>query len=81
MSSLELGGQSGGFYGRGIEADGGLGRFGVKRIINAAGPVTRLGGNRLASEVAQAMADSALNTDQARRLAGGFAAVVRGAGN
>ena len=31
--------------------------------------------------VAQAMADSALNTDQARRLAGGFAAVVRGAGN
>ena len=31
--------------------------------------------------MAQAMADSTLNTDQARLLVGGFAAVVRGAGN
>jgi L-seryl-tRNA(Ser) seleniumtransferase len=34
-------------------------RFGVRRIINAAGPVTRLGGNRLAPEVTAAMAEAA----------------------
>ncbi|MFN8637841.1 MAG: aminotransferase class V-fold PLP-dependent enzyme [Chloroflexota bacterium] len=34
-------------------------RFGVRRIVNAAGPVTRLGGNRLAPEVAAAMAEAA----------------------
>jgi L-seryl-tRNA(Ser) seleniumtransferase len=34
-------------------------RLGVRRIINAAGPVTRLGGKRLAPEVAQAMAEAA----------------------
>ena len=34
-------------------------RIGVKRIVNAAGPVTRLGGNRLAPEVALAMAEAA----------------------
>ena len=29
-------------------------RLGVRRIVNAAGPVTRLGGNRIAPEVAAA---------------------------
>ena len=39
--------------------DGIYERLGVRRIINAAGPVTRLGGNRLAPEVAAAMAEAA----------------------
>src|SRR3954469_40980 len=85
MSGLELGGQEsgqGGMYGRGIEADGGLGRFGVKRIINAAGPVTRLGGNRLAPEVAQAMAEAAqshVQIDELQERASAFLAEATGA--
>src|SRR5215217_3345004 len=39
--------------------EGVYGRLGVRRIVNAAGPVTRLGGNRLAPEVAEAMAEAA----------------------
>src|SRR5215218_8111720 len=42
-----------------VQAPGIFERFGVRRIINAAGPVTRLGGNRLAPEVAEAMAEAA----------------------
>jgi len=34
-------------------------RLGIRRIINAAGPVTRLGGKRIAPEVAAAMAEAA----------------------
>jgi L-seryl-tRNA(Ser) seleniumtransferase len=34
-------------------------QLGIRRIINAAGPVTRLGGHRLAPEVAAAMAEAA----------------------
>ena len=44
----------------GVEGQPGIyERFGVRRIVNAAGPVTRLGGKRLAPEVAAAMAEAA----------------------
>ena len=40
------------------DGDGIYERLGIRRIVNAAGPVTRLGGNRLAPEVALAMAEA-----------------------
>lgn len=57
-------------------------RFGVKRIVNAAGPVTRLGGNRLAPEVAEAMAEAArshVQIDDLQERAGPFLAEATGA--
>src|SRR3954465_13387107 len=48
--------------------EGVYGRLGIKRIVNAAGPVTRLGGNRLAPEVAQAMAEAAQSHVQIDQL-------------
>jgi len=57
-------------------------RFGVRRIVNAAGPVTRLGGNRLAPEVAEAMAGAArshVQIDELQARASGFLAEATGA--
>jgi D-glucosaminate-6-phosphate ammonia-lyase len=57
-------------------------RFGVRRIINAAGPVTRLGGNRLAPEVAEAMAEAArshVQIDELQARASTFLAEATGA--
>src|SRR4051812_50070939 len=71
MNAVELGGQ-----------DGVYGRFGVRRIINAAGPVTRLGGNRLAPEVAEAMAEAAqshVQIDELQERASSFLADATGA--
>ena len=42
-------------------------RLGVRRIINAAGPVTRLGGKRLAPEVAEVAAFLALLSASLKR--------------
>src|SRR3954452_8010089 len=57
-------------------------RFGVRRIINAAGPVTRLGGNRLAPEVTEAMAEAArshVQIDELQERASPFLAEATGA--
>ena len=57
-------------------------RLGVRRIVNAAGPVTRLGGNRLAPEVAAAMAEAAqshVQIDELQERASAFLAEATGA--
>ena len=57
-------------------------RLGVRRIVNAAGPVTRLGGNRLAPEVAAAMAEAAqshVQIDELQERASVFLAAATGA--
>ena len=57
-------------------------RLGVRRIVNAAGPVTRLGGNRLAPEVAAAMAEAAqahVQIDDLQERASTFLADATGA--
>jgi D-glucosaminate-6-phosphate ammonia-lyase len=57
-------------------------RLGVRRIVNAAGPVTRLGGNRLAPEVAEAMAEAAqshVQIDELQERASLFLAEATGA--
>src|SRR5690349_19510935 len=57
-------------------------RFGVRRIVNAAGPVTRLGGNRLAPEVTGAMAEAArshVQIDELQARASIFLAEATGA--
>jgi D-glucosaminate-6-phosphate ammonia-lyase len=57
-------------------------RFGVRPIINAAGPVTRLGGHRLAPEVAAAMAEAAqahVQIDELQEQASHFLAEATGA--
>lgn len=57
-------------------------RLGVRRIVNAAGPVTRLGGNRLAPEVAAAMAEAAqshVQIDELQERASVFLAEATGA--
>src|SRR3712207_4060235 len=56
--------------------------LGVRRIVNAAGPVTRLGGNRLAPEVASAMAEAAqshVQIDELQERASAFLAEATGA--
>jgi L-seryl-tRNA(Ser) seleniumtransferase len=63
-------------------SDGIYERFGVRRIVNAAGPVTRLGGNRLAAEVAEAMAEAArshVQIDELQARASVFLAQATGA--
>lgn len=62
--------------------EGVYGRLGVRRIVNAAGPVTRLGGNRLAPEVAEAMAEAAqshVQIDELQERASSFLADATGA--
>ncbi|MCC7369836.1 MAG: aminotransferase class V-fold PLP-dependent enzyme [Chloroflexi bacterium] len=57
-------------------------RLGARRIINAAGPVTRLGGKRLAPEVAAAMAEAAqshVQIDDLQARASVFLAEATGA--
>ncbi len=57
-------------------------RLGIRRIINAAGPVTRLGGKRLAPEVAAAMAEAAqshVQIDELQARASVFLADATGA--
>src|SRR6266496_4076929 len=63
-------------------SDGIYDRLGVRRIVNAAGPVTRLGGNRLAPEVAKAMAEatqSHIQIDELQERAGEILAAATGA--
>ncbi len=57
-------------------------RFGVRAIVNAAGPLTRLGGMPLAPEVAAAMAEAAgtcARIDELQEAAGRYLAEVTGA--
>jgi D-glucosaminate-6-phosphate ammonia-lyase len=64
------------------DADGIYERLGIKRIVNAAGPVTRLGGNRLAPEVALAMAEAAeshVQIDELQQRASAILADASGA--
>lgn len=51
-------------------------RLGVRRIVNAAGPVTRLGGNRLAPDVAFAMAEAARSHVQIDELQARASAIL-----
>lgn len=56
--------------------------LGVRRIVNAAGPVTRLGGHRLAPEVVAAMAEAAqghVQIDELQARAGDLLAEATGA--
>ncbi|MCC6178494.1 MAG: aminotransferase class V-fold PLP-dependent enzyme [Chloroflexi bacterium] len=64
------------------EAGGIYERLGVRRIVNAAGPVTRLGGHRLAPEVTAAMAEAAqacVQIDELQSRAGEILAAATGA--
>lgn len=57
-------------------------QFGVRTVINAAGPVTRLSGAPLAYEVADAMAEAAqscVRIDELQEAAGRYLAAVSGA--
>jgi D-glucosaminate-6-phosphate ammonia-lyase len=57
-------------------------QLGMRRIINAAGPVTRLGGKRLAPDVAEAMAEAAqshVQIDELQARASTFLAAATGA--
>ena len=57
-------------------------RLGVRRVINAAGPLTRLGGNRLAPEVLAAMAEAAesnVRLEELQERAGAIIAELTGA--
>jgi L-seryl-tRNA(Ser) seleniumtransferase len=65
-----------------VRAPGIYERLGVRRIVNAAGPVTRLGGNRLAPEVAEAMAEAArshVQIDELQERASAILAAATGA--
>lgn len=56
--------------------------LGVRRVINAAGPLTRLGGNRVAPEVLAAMSDAATSNvrmEDLQERAGAVIAEVTGA--
>ena len=57
-------------------------KLGVRRIVNAAGPVTRLGGHRVAPEVAAAMAEAAqghVHVDELQARANDLLAEATGA--
>jgi L-seryl-tRNA(Ser) seleniumtransferase len=64
------------------DGDGIYERLGIRRIVNAAGPATRLGGNRLAPEVALAMAEAAeshVQIDEVQQRASAILADASGA--
>ena len=59
-----------------------LAELGLRPVINAAGPLTRMGGHRLAPEVVEAMAEAAqahLPIDELQERAGGLIADLTGA--